>query len=102
MKERIAELLSELDRESPAEVAGVLKAAGIKGKPGEECECPVAKYLQKGTGNSRVYVLPSYVEWRKGRLGDTSRTVYGFEEVPDVVRQFIRRFDNREYPDLEE
>lgn len=74
----------------PDQVADSLRKRGIRGRIGDPCRCPLARYLES--------------EWFPGaRVGmnriswDTSDFDDGY---PQAAHRFRRLFDAGEYPDL--
>lgn len=88
--------LAELD--SADLIAEFLKSESIKGHTGESQTCPIAQYLSKHTRSWTPDVGGEiHVEHRH-----TFETVVIDEQPPFAITDFIGRFDNGEYPDLEE
>lgn len=73
-----------------ADVARRIGALGIKAVPGDSCQCAVALYLDKVTGNPWHIVGAQTVE-----IG-TAITV----ATPDLVGQFVKEFDQVKFPEL--
>ena len=73
-----------------ADVAWRINTLGIKAVPGDSCQCAVAMYLDKVTGNPWHVVGGMMIE-----VG-TAITV----PTPDLVRQFIKEFDEAKFPEL--
>lgn len=87
---RVEQLLAELGDTADA-VADRLRALEIKGVRGSDCNCPVAEYLKRA-GLTDVSV------------GDWIFTGQDADELdtPQVIRDFIERFDKGVYLDLVE
>jgi hypothetical protein len=77
--------------ESPDEVAASLLALGCRGMPAQHSSCPVARYML-ARGFEGAAVDNRRMEWDDGR-----RVV-----LPPPVFDFVRRFDQGEYPALVE
>lgn len=95
--------LRTLDVES-WEIAEKLKAAGIKGKPMDECRCALAAYIHTLIPTAHtIYVEAEHLRV-EGRIGDE----FGFDPwpvalsvaMPDGAQDFVQDFDRGEYPDL--
>jgi hypothetical protein len=90
------QLLTNLG-DQPATVAERLHAAGIRGERCNEGACPIATYLLRSDlGLYSVAVSGNIATLRYGDRG--AYTV--FVDVPDVVEEFIYRFDNGAYDEL--
>lgn len=112
-EEKIKEALAALG-DSPDAVAGVLRAKGIKGIRNDAKNCPVARYLQRETGVSDIFVGENHV----ASYGECEHSTPGFVcHIQSVeisldsfaaVRQFVFWFDSgpvhnpNPYADLEE
>jgi hypothetical protein len=83
-------LLRGLGR-TPDEVAASLLALDCRGVPARHRSCPVARYLQ-ASGFNGAAVDNRRVEW-----DDVRRVI-----LPTAVSDFVRRFDQGEYPALVE
>lgn len=83
--------LAEFDTSD--EVAGFLKAEGIKGMIGISSQCPVANWIRRETGYQVRVASTISVPW------DGSTTVL---ECPYATFEFYNRFDNHRYPELQE
>jgi hypothetical protein len=84
MEKRVRGLQELVTCKSADDVFDLLKASKVKGKPGENSECPIAVFLEK-SGFSEVDV---------GGLGEV--TISGLDEdfvLPPAVKIFIKRFD---------
>lgn len=89
----LLEALHELGGDSD-EVAESLRKQGIKGLRGEHCHCPVANYLKSRGFGGEVWGYPGPSVFR---YVSTDVAVVG---TPEPVFNFIRRFDDEEFPDL--
>lgn len=90
--------LKRLTRLSPKGIAKLLAQEGIKGRPGWSHLCPVARFLSREAG---CEVLVDFV------AGDELVAILdeGYNwplqiKVPDSVKEFVKRFDNGEFPEL--
>jgi hypothetical protein len=88
----------------PNEVAAVLSAGGWRGVKGNECDCPVARYVGAHLpGGCKVFV---YLDEDGDALVIAERQGDGHEKerVGSVafggIPEFVRRFDRGLYPDL--
>lgn len=74
-------------------IADGFRQRGIRGWRTDACQCPVANYIKNYTSVS-VAVCKEHVGFEEG-------DGWGNAPVPFRVADFIHRFDNGEYPDLE-
>lgn len=98
--EGLATALEDLGKTANT-VAEILSREALVGKPGDDCGCPVALYLQaviEEHPRAGVYQEDHYFAcvWRSDRPDNAELTV----DLPDAVRDFVRAFDRGEYPDL--
>ena len=92
VQEALADLGSTAD-----EVAASLRYRGIKGSIDDPCGCPIANYIKSlGYGYASVGGGFAYA------ARDDIRLATECLPLPGPVQQFIRAFDNRAYPDLNE
>ena len=84
------------------EIAQRLEDAGVKGIPGNECACPIARHLQLLLPGAEVFVEAEVV-----RVSGTERGAFGFDlpltasvTLPDGAQDFVQEFDRGEYPEL--
>lgn len=101
-----AQIRAALDRlaafSSPDQIASYFKAEGITGFTSDSAQCPVARWVTKQV------TLPENCEFSIGlTFGLVSRNREpGIREpmwkfpLPGGVARFVRRFDNRIYPQL--
>lgn len=81
------------------EVADSLRVAGVKGKRVSTISCPVVTYLRRKLPGYAIYATQSVVDWApidSPPLSGIGETVM----IPPPVRDFIKRFDLGDYPDL--
>lgn len=86
----------------PNAVAETLSRAALAGKPGDDCGCPVALYLQAVIQeHPRAGIYYDDRRWFAclwmRDLGAASELNVN---LPDAVRDFVLAFDQGEYPDL--
>jgi hypothetical protein len=87
----ILELLNKLG-ETPEEVASSLEKQGIKGEPQMARSCPIANYLcQHNFCNMVCYDVI---------VDSVNCDLY--IKSPNIIYQFIKRFDKNEFPNLVE
>lgn len=83
--------LNKFDRCRTAdEVADVLRTAGVTGVRLSACECPVANFLDRETGNAVHLVNSQTID-----VGSHWQTF-----TPTAVSEFIRAFDHGKFLDL--
>jgi len=98
----ITAVVRTLDHES-WELAERLSSAGVKGIPGNECACPIARHLQ--------LLLPPgaevFVEAEIVRVNGTERDSSGCDlpvtvsvSLPDGAQDLVQEFDRGEWPEL--
>lgn len=89
--------LDELAREGSATgIAQYLGALRVRGERNHACECPVAVWLRLCTGFQ--YVVDEYGVRETSECEDDDSSICG---IPIAVRDFIIRFDNGLFPELE-
>lgn len=89
-REIVAGLLAALP-DTPEKVAAFLLKRGHHGVRQNSCQCPLARYLEKG-GAGRVRVLKQVLsEYRDEFLG----------EVPEAAFRFVLLFDGDAFPGLD-
>ncbi len=91
--DELAVLLATLG-DTPVAVAETLRAKGIKGRPCESSRCPIANWLVTETGAVTVEVDSDIYFRHAGAHG------LWIDPTPDAVAEFIRRFDEGDFPDL--
>jgi hypothetical protein len=87
----MSDLATSLDAalaELAVDPIGVLKASGVRGKLGDPCGCPVAKFIRKRIGTKVTVMVFAWTNG--GRL----------HRMPERLRQAIRAIDNGEHPEL--
>jgi len=87
--------LEELGNLSTEEIAYLFESIDIKGPKDNPCLCPLARYLGIKLDNNHISVGSHSVN------NFLSRTVEQFI-MPLTVREFVLRFDNGEFPELED
>lgn len=88
----LAEALAALP-ETADGIAAHLTAKGVRGVPGDGCDCPISNYLT-AYGFRRVWVTPAWM--RAYPEPDVRQTV----ETPTRIADFVIRFDRGEFPEL--
>jgi hypothetical protein len=79
------------------EIADYLRSEGIVGNVGRHDSCPVALWLGKTTGQTASvagYIIPGIASITEDKL------VNEVIQTPQVIKDFIKKFDSRLYPDL--
>lgn len=92
----LQQALTKLGPDLPG-VLNELRRTGITGQRGNSCECPIAHYLHKATGDHGLHVGAEIVFYSSAGLA--------FDKVVDLKyaqRSFIDAFDRGSYPDLQE
>lgn len=77
-------------------IAAWLAREGFKGRPRAACACPVSRYLTSKV-HQIVIVNGQSVSFYVDGVGDFVRV-----ETPLHVSNFITRFDNDQYPEVQE
>jgi hypothetical protein len=100
MKDSLREALDVFNScDTAHEVADVLRMRKIKGVPVRSNECPVARYMQSSLPpDSSLYIDVGYHTVKIWAGGEG----YGELPMPLIVGDFIRRFDQGQYPDLDD
>lgn len=91
---RLKELLEGLGSSS-AEVAAKLRLENCKGEIGVSYACPIARFLLRH--QIELYVGHGYGIYTLLEPKQESQIF-----LPRPVSEFVREFDNRKYPDLEQ
>lgn len=86
---------------TPEEVHGYCRAKGVKGVPAKCSQCVIAEllkaeYPERFENGESVEVLRFSGVTRFSRLGKPNE----YFETPDVIRRFLLKFDEGQYPDL--
>jgi len=85
----LAQALTALEDHSTADIAAVLRGAGMSGLIGDQMACPLAQYLSRETG------LLTSVD---------NNFAYGSQQgvhlLPVSCIRFVREFDCEMFPDL--
>lgn len=94
------DVVNELNQLSADQIATRFEDLGIKGIPHEECECPVARYLELIFDTGAVIVSgDSVTVW-----DDSDTEVWDegirIETNDSSIEQFVIRFDNMHYEGL--
>jgi len=109
----VEEVREKLDKlavlDSPDAVAMELEAQGVVASPGCASHCAIAHYLgnPEKVDFSKDFVAVTH-QWvavyegdpKPGVAWERNPRLAAHVAVPDVVRQFIRKFDDGEYPAL--
>jgi hypothetical protein len=94
----LSEVLLELSKLTPEEIAQKIREAGVTGIPRRSCHCVVAQYLCQETGKERISVCTDdilvVVDSPTGPRGEEC------QRTPEPVGDFILDFDAGLYPDL--
>lgn len=95
-------VLSELDDSSSFAVSTKLKKAGIRGRPGSACHCPVANYVAKKLTGHEVSASLSFIRvWELSAFGSYDGRPLAECHTPDRIKDFIEAFDQGNYVDLQ-
>lgn len=79
-----------------------LKKAGIRGRPGSACHCPVANYVAKKLTGHRVSASLSFIRvWELSAFGSYDGRPLAECRTPDRIKDFIEAFDQGNYVDLQ-
>jgi hypothetical protein len=91
----ISIVLQELENLSVEEIANLFEDLGIKGTKDDPCLCPLARYLEMKLDDNHISV---------GNYSVSSFLPMAVEQfiMPLTVREFVHRFDNGEFPELED
>jgi hypothetical protein len=90
------DLLRELNLFEPREIAEKFKEMGIRGVPGDACNCPVAVYLSRET---ELRIFTGIEDYFIASLVNSEEILIdGF--IPHNVKKFIKQFDHGKYPEL--
>lgn len=87
----LSELLDSLGK-TPHEVAVTLKAAGVKGVPGDPRRCAIARHVTQALG------VPHEVD--RGACYDAADENGEFVELTRPLAGFVQGFDEGCYPEL--
>jgi hypothetical protein len=90
LNQQVREALEALGNE-PKIVASRLQEAGFHGKRRNSEECPIANFVNKRFELLGVEVGLDHIEYPFGKI-----------ELPPVITQFVKNFDNGCYPQLQE
>lgn len=87
------------------EVAASLHRLGIKGTPGDPCDCPIAVYAERSLGDGWAQVDITSVKVRRNltvaEFGETwTDRQYVEADLPAPVATFVRAYDLRTIPYL--
>jgi len=92
----VKEAMSKLSGLKADEIATFLVEQGVRGEFGSAHRCAIANYIRKTTGENSVSVTDFVTIWQD------ARAVLHKEAIPLNVFEFIDRFDDGDYPELEE
>lgn len=97
MSDQIQSHIEELGTKTPEEIATLFRGLGITGYRVSAEMCPTAQYLRKQVGNGVkcIRVASNQIE-----ICETTCSHITIFPMPPSLRQFIRDFDNSEFPDL--
>ena len=81
---------------SEVEIAGNLRALDIKGEIGKPYNCPISVFLKsKGYGFPSVRLNNIFVS-----SGPGGNKTFDSMETPYTIKNFVKLFDDGEYPEL--
>lgn len=97
LQEQLVAAVADLDRaETAAEVAAILRAEGITGKPGSCVSCPIALLVSKRLGGLPVRVeMGQIAAFTSAHTGASNAWVW----QSTAVAQFIELFDRYTTPE---
>jgi len=82
------------------EIAALFVDLNIKGRTGDACGCPVANYLGGEVKDSGAHIIVCADELTIGHDADLNAGCQRLEP-PMHVTEFVNRFDNGDFPHLE-
>lgn len=101
--EGVTEALRTLDAGS-WEIAEKLRAAGVKGRPMDECRCALAVYIGLLIPEAEtVHVEAEWVRvegWQRAAHGLDGEPFSQTLRLPGGAQDFVQDFDARDYPEL--
>jgi hypothetical protein len=94
--DELFDLLDSLGGSSSV-VASRLLAEGCRGRRHDACHCPLVAFVRRHVGpGTWVAAGPNVMNVTWFSTGEHASTAY-----PPAVAEFIKRFDAREFPDLD-
>lgn len=106
----VSVLVDKLNSMSTSDIEGFLLSTGIRGETGDEHQCVIARWIRQQSGE--WVAVGVWYSTAKNVVGDSDRKmcVAVCEDEPDIFREylpisdsvaeFIRRFDDDQYPNL--
>lgn len=91
---KLKDILDRLPKESE-KIADFFNIRNIKGRPYDECNCPIANYV-KSFGYNRVVVSQRLCE-----VITDNNTIVESCDMPESCKEFIEQFDYHCFPFLE-